>query len=252
MGSPMITREGLQMCLQSTVRHLEETFGKEDDGQDSDPSIDLSSFSTDELAVEPAKNEKTTNFSTPIPNNKKDPVLEELEYIVGEFKKKSNICDKLTNIMLRGLKSSLPDCNFNMFCQGTLPGNWIPIVKINEDNTPYVEFLIKSDVADQDPESQLSDYTMKHILYSKLIVNSLSESTRQVATIRRSASKVSSASSAAPKQLRKSDSLLRQPLQQQLLHQQNSQKSTSFGELNDSKRVNPPRARKFNGSYRQT
>lgn len=250
-------------------------------GQDDDATVDFDNFSEDEaqaptnqIAIQTHERQRPTDS---VMKRVKDPSLEELEHVVAEFEKKSNMGSKLANIMLRGLEKTLPSVCYSMFCQGKLPGNWIPIVKMNDDNTPYVEFLIKSDIADQDPASQLNDYTMKHIYYSKLIVNSLAASTRQImsktpktsktlvkttlkTTAKSAPNKLLTKTSAArvtPKtstpsigqrNIKEKNTDTRQPLQQQQQHHHDSK----LHQANESTRSLPYRACKSNLSYRCT
>jgi len=199
-------------------------------------------------------------------NGKKDPTLEELECLVDQIKRRNHYTDKLIDIMLKGLEKTLSPEIYRIFIQAQLPVNWLPLVRINNDNTPYVEFLIKSDVADQDPDSQLSDYTMKHIAYSQFVVDFMRESTKRLNVV--------------PGNNQRS-SLMGQNKQQQLQllasHKRSHDKPPAMScstpipqkkaprgdppvksseppkdDLNDSKRILPSRACKasFTGSYK--
>lgn len=106
--------------------------------------------------------------------NSKDPIICELEMIHKEFEQKSAYSKKLARIMLDGLKNDFVDI-YRSFITGRLPATYIPIIRMNNINTPYIEFLLKSGQADQSPESQLSDFKTIHLAYSRVLVDKLLE-----------------------------------------------------------------------------
>jgi len=102
-----------------------------------------------------------------------DVTVHELTHIVDMFKNNNPYSNKLKNIMLKGLEDTLGQEYFQLFLKVGFPKHTFPIVKMNQDNTPYVELLIKSEKSDQDPHSQLTDYTATHMAYSDFIVEQL-------------------------------------------------------------------------------
>lgn len=104
---------------------------------------------------------------------KKDPSIDELIVIVGQIKDKSSYGEKLATIMLKGLKETLPNRWYDIFIEEGLPENFVPIVRMNNDNTPFVEFLVKSEASDQFPTSQLNEYTQQHMALCQFVVKHL-------------------------------------------------------------------------------
>jgi hypothetical protein len=156
-----------------------------------------------------AKN--TTNTSANSSDAGRDLSMDEINLVVGQLRAGGPYSDKLVSIMLTGLEKTLTSSFYRLFLETGLPENWCPIVKMNNDNTPFVEFLIKSDLSDQDPSSQLNEYSTEHMALCKYVVNSLC----QKATCRQP-SQLTAATSA-----KKSSALLQK---QQLQHQQQKQK----------------------------
>lgn len=107
-----------------------------------------------------------------IDSPKADSSMDEISLIVGHLKSGGPYCEKLVNIMLKGMEKSWPGL-YKIFRETGVPDNFCPIVKMNNDNTPYVEFLIKADTADQDPFSQLNGYTTEYMALCKFVVNRL-------------------------------------------------------------------------------
>lgn len=103
----------------------------------------------------------------------KDSSLTELEIMVRQIRQKGPYCIKLTEIMLSGLKEDLLPELYERFVDGTLPHNFLPIIKMNDSNKPYVEFLIKSNTSDEDPTSQLANHNAEHMAYSNCILEHL-------------------------------------------------------------------------------
>lgn len=244
---------------------------EEDD--DDDPTIDLNQVAKRMMARPPSPIEHVRRQNNCVQvarqaddaqvnntfcvNKKKDPTSEELEFIVCQLKKKSNYSEKLADIMLKGLQKDLSADIFKIFAKTGLPENWLPIVRMNNDNTPYVEILIKADVADQAPDSQLSDFTMEHIAYSKFIVDQLRDKTQRMKT-------APSVQGSGRPQLQgenhhnqqtktitqKKISLIPKPSCSTPLAQKKMRVSNINRDLNDSKRILPSRACKANLSYR--
>lgn len=155
----------------------------------------------------------TRTSATPRKENfrvQSDPVLDELELILEQFRKKNSYSYKLIDIMLKGLEKTLGRDSYYLFLKGRLPDNWLPIVRMNSDNTPYVEFLIKSDVSDQDPDSQLSDFTMAHVSYSKFIVERLREGSQALGPTTKKPRAVNEPSE--PKRISSSQANLNEPM----------------------------------------
>lgn len=263
--------------LGSAIR-MEDLTGDEFD----DPTIDLNHVMGKGLAIRPPSpirhskhnqrnngvqvaiqtDDVTMNSTYSVVSKKKDPSLEELQFITGEIEKKSYYSGKLADIMLSGLKGTLGRETYQVIVDGQLPINWIPLVRMNNDNTPYVEFLIKADVADQDPESQLSDYTMKHIVYSKYIVDYLVHSARRAGMAVNS----SAPRSLQSRQQQKPACNIKQPVrppscstplsQRRINTSQSAKRNTSVvpktkDNLNDSKRILPSRACRNVSVYKQ-
>lgn len=246
----------------------------DEDDDDDDPTIDLNQVAKSLATRVPSPiahvDRSNNHVQEPKPINphanntfnvskKKDPTSEELDFIVTQFKKRSSYGEKLADIMLKGLEKDLSIEIFKIFSKTGLPENWLPIVRMNNDNTPYVELLIKADVADQAPNSQLSDFTMEHIAYSKFILDHLRNKTRGMKN-------VASIQSSGRPQLQNNDnqqqakSILQKkmsyipkpscstPLAQKKIRVANIIRGKQ--DLNDSKRVLPSRACKANLSYR--
>lgn len=183
MDTPRSTGEprGSENSLQEYFTHfmpLLENKVRRSFEPEADPTLDLESC----LIKQVARHAETTNTkqhinTTSRPNNgpEGDSAAQELEVMVDQFRRKSNMSQKLGKCMLKGLEKTLAQETYGLFVRGHLPTNWLPIVRMNSDCSPYVEFLIKSDSSDQDPDSQLSDFTMSHITYSKFIVDQLRE-----------------------------------------------------------------------------
>lgn len=108
-------------------------------------------------------------------NSARDLSMSELGLIVGQMKDGGPYSQKLVTIMLKGLEKTLTSNVYRLFLEFGLPENWCPIVKMNNDNTPFVEFLIKSDLSDQDPFSQLNEYSTDHMALCQFIVKQLQE-----------------------------------------------------------------------------
>lgn len=106
----------------------------------------------------------------------KVPSLYELEFLYNKFKQADVYSQKLTDIMLRGLNETLGNTLYQMFRNGELPQNWWPIVRMNDENTPYIEFIIKSDVSDQDLVQQLNEFTTEHMAICGFILEHLYQS----------------------------------------------------------------------------
>lgn len=134
-----------------------------------DPTIDL-----DKCIMDKPRNE------TYQVQEKRDPSLSELRVIVGQINDKNSYSEKLVGIMLKGLEKTLTSGFYRLFLEGGLPENWCPIVKMNNDNTPFVEFLIKSEISDQDPFSQLNQYSAEHMALSKFVLDHLHASATQL------------------------------------------------------------------------
>lgn len=198
---------------------------------------------------------------------KRDPSLDELELIVGEIKKKNYYSEKLVDIMLKGLEKTLTSDLFRLFVEGRLPDNWWPIVRMNNDNTPYVEFLIKSEIADQDLISQLTGYSTEHMAYCKFILDHLYSCARhgrksksQIQNPRTSQTTPQKQLKAAHSHCKENRHSLPTPMScsTPLAHRKVSVKrgsshlKTSKDDLNDSKRILPSRACKSipSGIYR--
>lgn len=184
---------------------------------------------------------------------RKDPLMEELEVIKSEFDKRSRYGEKLADIMIKGLKKTLEGDIYNIFLANRLPSNWYPIIRMNNDNTPYVEFIIKSDVADQDPDSQFSDYTMSHIIVSQIILRDLRDRERRKSNSGRSSSdqKVGGGNILPPDQKK----IRQYPERMACSTPRKTVKSIpqpSEVDLNDSKRVLPHRACKSNTTITYT
>lgn len=163
------------------------------ENEDPDPTIDLNMFLGKHLAVRPPSPVQQVNTtarsrqqttSKPKMTAQEELINEELEEIISGLGKKRTR-EKLVSIMLKGMKETLGNEVYNLFTRGKLPPNWLPIIKMNDDNTPYVEFLIKSDVADQDPFNQMSDYTIRHMNLSKNIIDNLKDSSKCIETPKR-------------------------------------------------------------------
>lgn len=150
-----------------------------------DPTIDLDDVA---LLPSPKPNQKTQRQKPHQPKmimgtdngndditgtSSRDLSLEEIGFIVGKLKTGGVYSDKLSTIMLKGLEKTLSGGIYKLFINYGLPENWCPIVKMNNDNTPFVEFLIKSDLSDQDPFSQLNEYSAEHMALCQFIVNKL-------------------------------------------------------------------------------
>lgn len=245
-----------------------------DEYDDDDPTIDLNQVgkslatrvpspiahvdrpSNHAQAPKPTNTQANNTFNV---SKKKDPTSEELDFIVSQFKKGSSYGEKLADIMLKGLEKDLSIEIFKIFSKTGLPENWLPIVRMNNDNTPYVELLIKADVADQAPDSQLNDFTMEHVAYSKYILDHLRNKTRGMK------SAVPIQSSGRPQiqnngNQQQAKSIIQKkisyipkpscstPLAQKKLRVSNVMRGKQ--DLNDSKRVLPSRACKANLSYR--
>lgn len=191
---------------------MEEFFNKyvdrleKEHWHDDDPS-----FMMDDLVVQCSSPFKHSRQSTPVSANKsdrrmnlplentvndgrsqslaekpkhrnKDPTLCELEFLVEQIERADIYSQKLIAILLKGLKSTLGDKIHQMFLDGTLPENWWPIIKFNNDNTPYVEFLIKSDHADEAPTSQINGHSAEHMALCQFIINHLYNCAKQLET----------------------------------------------------------------------
>lgn len=240
----------------------------EEDEDDDDPTIDLNRM-TKGLATrvpspiphadkqtKPARN-PTTNTTFNV-SKKKDPTAEELDFIVCQFKRGSSYGEKLADIMLKGLQQDLSLDIFKIFVKTGLPPNWLPIVKMNNDNTPYVELLIKADVADQAPDSQLSDFSMEHVANSKFILDHLRNTQRMKALPSCQADTRPQLQHTQSRQQVKSivqkkiSSIPRPncstPLAQKKMRTNDITKNKQ--DLDDSKRILPYRACKSNLSYR--
>lgn len=102
-------------------------------------------------------------------NEKRTLCLDELTHLVDLLKTDNAYSEKVASIMLRNLEKTL-GTYFQVFLSSGLPDNFFPIVKFNSDNTPYVELLIKSEASDQDPFSQLGDYTEVHSSYCRFVI----------------------------------------------------------------------------------
>jgi hypothetical protein len=103
----------------------------------------------------------------------RDLSMDEIGLIVGQLRGGGPYSEKLVSIMLNGLEKTLTSSFYRLFLESGLPDNWCPIVKMNNDNTPFVEFLIKSDLSDQDPFSQLNEYSTEHMALCRYVVNQL-------------------------------------------------------------------------------
>lgn len=192
---------------------------------------------------------------------KRDPSLSELRVIVGQIKDKSSYGEKLAGIMLKGLEKTLTKGFFRLFVEDGLPENWCPIVKMNNDNTPFVEFLIKSEISDQDPFSQLNEYSAEHMALCKYVLNHLhSNATRSKVALQQQPQIVKNSK---PSQTLNHQQLkvamhckenrtslptpmsCSTPLAQRKVQAKRSStisRSPSKDSLNDSKRILPPRA----------
>lgn len=231
----------------SYMPQLEWACQQNEDDDDDDPTLDLKqvtktlatrapspiapvSRQNDCIRVPKPANTPARANNTFSVSKKRDLVSEELDFIVCQFKKKSPYGQKLADIMLKGLQKTLSAGTFKEFTETGLPENYLPMVRMNNDNTPYVEFLIKYDMADQPPDAQLTDFNMIHIGYSQFILDHLRDRARGV-------SKTPS--------IKPSCST---PLAQKKLRVTNIMRGKE--NLNDSKRVLPSRACKANLSYR--
>lgn len=176
-GEPRCSENSLQEYFTSFMPLLENKVRRSFEPE-ADPTLDLDGC----LLKQVARPKETTNIkqqitSTSRPNDISDgdSAAQELEVMVEQFRRKSNMSQKLGRCMLKSLEKTLAQDTYGLFIRGGLPSNWLPIVRLNNDCSPYVEFLIKSDSSDQDPDSQLRDYTMSEITYSKFIVDQLRE-----------------------------------------------------------------------------
>lgn len=121
---------------------------------------------------------KVTNQTFQVPE-KRDCSMDELNVIVEQLKSENSYSQKLLAIMLDGLERTLSSNYYRFFIDYGLPSNWIPLVKMNNDNTPFVEFLVKSDLSDQDPFSQLKEYSADQMALCAFVLNHLQKSARK-------------------------------------------------------------------------
>lgn len=202
---------------------------------------------------------------------KADTSFSELKCILQEISTHTPWGEKLLDILINGLRSDYPqDKGFNVMLvleKGEIPINWIPIIKMNNLNTPYIEFLFKVDRSDEPPDAQLTNFTSDHLLLGyevmKHITERLKKSTRvqsmsQPPTPR--CAKTTSVSNqvvrrhTAPPQPLPQQSSFKQ--QQQQRQQPMPQKRLSSRDLNnesmmnDSIRILPTRSCKQNRTYR--
>lgn len=107
------------------------------------------------------------------PESSSDTAIQELDFLMNEVRKRTYYGEKLITIMLNGLKETLGPTMYQEFASGKLPPQWHPIVRMNNDNCPYVEFLIKSDKSDHAPTQQLIGYGDVHLALSHVVVQTL-------------------------------------------------------------------------------
>lgn len=160
IGGSTASGSSLEFYFNSILPDLEKKIGQLDD---------------EPIGTTPIKNREVAIHQ---PGRTNDPVMEELESLKSVFDRGGRYGDKLATIMMNGLQQTLGNGIYEMFLANRLPENWYPIIRMNNDNTPYVEFIIKSDLADQEPDSQFSDYTMAHIMVSQRILACLQKSSK--------------------------------------------------------------------------
>lgn len=212
-----------------------------------DPTIDLGIM---QVADRPHSHQRpASSAQPPAPRTEpksatkfRDSTLDELDSMVSQFKKRSHYSNKLANIMLQGLEKTLDKEVYQLFVQGRLPKNWIPLVKMNNENTPYVEFLIKADVADEHPVNQLHNYSTDHMAYSKFIVDSLNQHVDSI-QVAPTPQKI--------QHLMPNTSTPKSQRNRRLSSKDSSSRASSGPDLNNSKRILPTRACKtsFSGNY---
>lgn len=103
---------------------------------------------------------------------KLDPLIEDLQILRDQFQRNSSYLQRVAKIMLEGLERDFPHL-YKPFIERKLPHNYIPIIKFNNLNTPYVEFLLKAGFSDEPPTSQLVGFRDEHLAFSKVLVDQL-------------------------------------------------------------------------------
>lgn len=129
-----------------------------------DPSIDLGEGMDQDIAIRQPSHIQQVKLPRRI-----DPVVEELRHMLTEFEKKSFYSEKVAKIMLDGLKKDCPFL-YKPFIQRELPLNCVPIVAVNNLNTPHIEFLIKAESSDEPPTNR---YSAEHLAFSKILIDQL-------------------------------------------------------------------------------
>lgn len=133
-----------------------------------DLSIDLNQI---EMAKHIAIRQPSPIQPPPV-KRKLDPLIEDLQIMRDQLGRNSSYSQRVTKIMLEGLKNDFPHL-YQPFITRNLPPNYIPIIKFNDLNTPYVEFLLKAGHSDEIPTSQLIGIRDEHLAFSKVLVDQL-------------------------------------------------------------------------------
>lgn len=183
--------------------------------------------------------------SMPLIERQKDPLMEELEFIKLELDKRSRYGEKLADILVKSLKRHLEDpYDYGRFLSNRLPSRWYPMIKMNNDNTPYVEFISKDDMSDEAPDDQFKNYPMSAILVSQIILQNLRERERRNSPGHCHVSETRVRPTIEPPTQKK----IRQYPER--MAQSTPKKPTNkVTDLNDSRRVLPPRACKSNTTF---
>lgn len=234
----------------------------EESDDDDDPSIDLdnphglalkcpqSPIPHHRHQIQKRNEDLQVNDTFSISSTKEaDSTLDELKMICTAFKANNNYAIKLKEIMLKGMKGTLGAETFNLFTRGRLPNNFVPIVMMNSSNTPYVEFLVKYHEADLPPQDQLRNYTNEHMIYNTMILDHLTAAAKQ--SITGSTTSKSRASAEMKQQIAyKSSPASSTPRRRSAPAIKRSLPPFKAAEidLNNSKRILPPRACKLNTS----
>lgn len=108
--------------------------------------------------------------------NKKQIDLKALGAIYNALRLNNNYSRKLAILMLENLRKK-DNILYERLLRNQLDAScWIPIINVNSLNTPYIEFLFKSDFSDQSPFDQLDGYSPSHLVYAKSILDAIKES----------------------------------------------------------------------------
>lgn len=97
--------------------------------------------------------------------------LDALENIYLALKKDNNYSAMIIKILLDQLKEEDEMMYKRFINDELLQTRWIPIININSKNTPYIEFLYKSDIAEEPPFDQLTDYSVDHYGFVRVIID---------------------------------------------------------------------------------